>query len=211
GRVSQFRPIMDKERGLLLQVRLLGRALSPWPHRVRWPERPQQRRRQRPVGWRVRRRRIWRWINPMQCWREIRAGEAGRLSTAAGLGIGAFIANLPAYGFQTLMALYVARRLHLHPVAVVGGSNLSTPPIGPVLIASAIAVGHFLLNGSMPTLTDYDFAASSDDAELLARVLLEWGLGSLIVGFVCMVLVTLGALAVFWLVPPDKDAKADNG
>jgi uncharacterized protein (DUF2062 family) len=79
-----------------------------------------------------------------------------RTEIAAGLAVGVFIANLPAYGLQSVLSLYSARRLHLHPLPVLLGSHLSTPPVGPLLIAAAIGLGHLILHGSLPAWADYD-------------------------------------------------------
>lgn len=212
-RVSHFRPVVDSLRCLWLHGRLLARSLMPWPHRVRWPERSaseSDRDGRRRRGWRERVRRGLRWLNPVQCWREVRSGEAGRLSTATGLGIGAFIANLPTYGLHTVMALYVARRLHLHPLSVVGGTQLSCPPLAPFLIAAGIGVGHLLLHGSLPAISEYD-PWQADEMTLLGRVLLEWSVGSIVVGLFSMIAVTAAALGVFWLLPdPDDDGAASK-
>jgi hypothetical protein len=55
---------------------------------------------------------------------------------------------MPIYGIQTVVSLYVARRLHLNPLGVVLGSQISIPPIAPLLFMAAIATGHLLLHGS---------------------------------------------------------------
>ena len=73
---------------------------------------------------------------------------------AAALAVGVFVANLPVYPFQTALCLYLARRLHLNPLAVLAGSQISTPPVGLALIAAAIYTGHLLLHGSFPILPD---------------------------------------------------------
>ena len=95
-------------------------------------------------------RRFGRWLNPMPAIRQLREDDVGRVNAAAGLAVGAFIANLPAYGLQTVLSLYAARRLHLHPLSVVIGSHLSTPPVGPVLVAAAVTIGHLVLHAELP-------------------------------------------------------------
>src|SRR5439155_1761268 len=82
-----------------------------------------------------------------------REQPTGAQELASGLALGVFIGNLPAYGFHTLLSFYTARRLHLNPLAVVAGSHISTPPLGPVLVAAAIGVGHWLIHRNWMALT----------------------------------------------------------
>jgi hypothetical protein len=51
---------------------------------------------------------------------------------AAGLGFGAALGALPLGGWQVLLALYVARRLRLHPLAMVLGSCLTAVAVQPL-------------------------------------------------------------------------------
>jgi uncharacterized protein (DUF2062 family) len=135
-RVSHFCPWRDSFRAVAMHARLLIRAVVPWPH-VKWPAiAPDQK-----TNW-------WNWISPQQAWRELREECNGRARIALSIGIGVLIANLPIYPAQTLAALYTARRLHLNPLATVLGTQASMPPMNFALIASAIALGHFLLHGT---------------------------------------------------------------
>jgi uncharacterized protein (DUF2062 family) len=121
------------------------------------------------------------WISPARAWRQLRQEETGAQEMASGLAVGVFIANLPLYGVQTLLSLFAARKLRLHPLSVVAGSNLSTPPIGPVLIALAIGVGHFLLHGKWLEMPRWE-STWSGWANLFGRLMLEWSLGAVVVG-----------------------------
>jgi uncharacterized protein (DUF2062 family) len=126
--------------------------------------------------------RFARWISPVRAWRELRACDPPRRSRyAAGVAVGAFIANLPVYGIQTVLALVAARRLRLSPLSVLLGASLSTPPLGPLLIALAIAVGHCCLHGNLPTFGRID-VRSIGYLGLVRSVLLEWIIGSVLVG-----------------------------
>lgn len=170
--VSHFRPWSDSWRGVGMHVLLVLRALGPLP-KPRYPKETQ------PLA-----RRILNWLNPLPAWRQLREDDVGRTNAAAGLALGAFIANLPAYGFQTILSLFFARRLHLHPVSVVIGSHLSTPPMGAVLVAGAIGVGHLVLHGSLPHLASYDVRVVGF-SRLLRSSLLEWCVGSIPMGLFC--------------------------
>ena len=171
--VSHFRPYLDSFRGVPMHLRLMLRALGPLP-RARPADASE-----RPAV--PRWRRLADWLNPMPALRQLREDDVGRANAAAGLAMGAFIANLPAYGFQTALSLYAAKRLHLHPLSVVAGSHLSTPPIGPVLVAAAITIGHVLLHAELPTLSGYDVRAVGL-RPLLRACFLEWTIGGIVMG-----------------------------
>ena len=207
--VSHFRPWLDSLRAIGMHARLMAQAL--WPFR---------RRRHHPQGhrggdgasgptW----RRLAHWVSPIGAWRQLRADEAGRTTAAAGLAVGAFIANLPAYGFQTVLSLYVARRLHLHPLAVVAGSHLSTPPVGPFLVAAAVGVGHVLLHGQLPGVSAYRLAIAQHGVwSVLGSFLVEWALGAMIVGLFCACVTFAVASKVFRLAgqDPEPDDASDS-
>jgi uncharacterized protein (DUF2062 family) len=172
--VSHFKPWIDSLRSLRMHARLLTAALNPFPH---------------PAGVgpfaTIRRKILWRrfcsWVNPVSAWRAVRSDGASRTRFAAGFATGVFVANLPLYGVQTLLCLFIARRLNLHPLSVVAGSNIAFPPVGPLLIAAAITVGHLLLHGSLPVLAEYNLLHTGV-AAVLWPVLLEWLIGGIVLG-----------------------------
>lgn len=174
-RVSHFNPWWDTFLGVLMHLRLVGREMSPLPHRGYCAGELPPRKRVTP-------REILSWLNPMRAWRELRGGAVDRSELAAALAAGVFVANMPVYPFQTAFCVYLARRLHLNPLATIAGSQLSTPPIGAALIVAAIFVGHLVLHGSMPAWPDFHSAHAIWHA-LAWPMLLDWAVGGLIVGF----------------------------
>jgi uncharacterized protein (DUF2062 family) len=126
----------------------------------------------------------------------LREENAGPQETAAGLAVGAFIGNMPVYGLHTALSLYAARRLHLHPLAVVAGSHVSTPPVGPVLVVAAIGIGHYLLHGSWLALTQLP-RTFSEWMSTAGSLLLEWSIGGTIIGAAAAAVVF--ATATFFL------------
>jgi uncharacterized protein (DUF2062 family) len=170
-RVSHLKPVRETIRASWMHLKLMARALTPWPLRHGGARKGIGDAFSEAIGW----------LSPLRAWREIRTGGTARIDYATGFAVGVFIANLPVYGVQTLLSLYVARRLHLHPLAVVAGSQVSSPPVGPVLIAAAIALGHVLLHGSLPELSRYD---PRNAGAIIGSVLLEWTVGAVAIGAV---------------------------
>jgi uncharacterized protein (DUF2062 family) len=151
-------------------------------------------------------RRFGRWLNPMPALRQLREDDVGRANAAAGLAIGAFIANLPAYGLQTALSLYAARRLHLHPLSVVIGSHLSTPPVGPVLVAAAVTIGHLVLHAQLPTVASYDVRVIGI-LPLLRACFLEWTIGGIVMGLFSAWVTYLSARWLFRLAAREPEQR----
>jgi len=191
-RVSHFRPGLDTLRAMGMHLVLLGRALLPLPRAPRWPdgvEKPDHR-----LSWRG----LWHWLNPVRVWHVLKRSDIGRGEIAAGLAAGVFIANLPVYGLQSLMSLYTARRLHLHPVTVLLGSQISTPPISFGLLAAGFGMGHLLIHGSLPAMAEFDPRRAGWWAVVGPR-LLELSVGSVVVGFFMAVATFVGAIGLMRL------------
>ena len=186
-RVSHFKPWWDSLLALAMHARLLMQSLSPWRfHPTGGGSRPTIGQIRRSIRQAV--RQSVSGINPLSAWRSLRQDAVGRTDFAIGFAIGIFIANLPLYGFQTIAALFTARRLHLNPLSVVAGTQLSIPPIGPVLIASGIVVGHVLVHGTVPTWALLQLQLHGHLAGLLGSMLLDWIVGGVFVGLVLAVL-----------------------
>ena len=193
--VSHFRPYLDSFRGVPMHLRLMLRALSPLPRAT-------------PTPGDVTHKSLWRrlldWFNPMPAIRQLREDDVGRANAAAGLAMGAFIANTPAYGFHTILSLYAAKRFHLHPLSVVLGSHLSTPPVGPVLVAAAVTIGHVILRGRLPTLASYD-VRQTGLWPMLRSSFLEWTLGGIVMGLFSAWVVYLGSRWLFKFAAKDRE------
>ncbi len=182
-RVTHFKPVRDSLRAMRMHVRLLIRALLPWPHPLLPSTRAMDASKPNSF-W----RRLFHWFNPIHAWRQFRGDPIHRTSLAIALALGGFIANLPLYGLQTLLSLYAAKKLHLNPAAVVAGSQLSTPPVGLALNIAAICLGHLILHGSLP------YGAM---AHPTTGLLIDWAIGSILVGLACA-LAIFGVMQGFW-------------
>ena len=179
-RVTHYRVLRDTGRAIWLHFWLLHRSLVPWPVRRLHPVEVTP----TSVGTGTLAARFWRWISPARAWASVKRDPAGRRRFAAAIGVGAFIGNTPLFGLHTPLCLLFARILRLPPVPVVAGAHVTTPPLGPVLIALALAVGHVVLRGRPPAWSSYD-PAEQGWWELVTHTLAEWVVGSVIVGAGC--------------------------
>jgi len=186
-RVSHFRPIVDSVKAVFMHGRLLLRTLAPWPH-ARWPEAR--------TSWMPSWSSLKKWASLKDAWRQLRNDESSHTMFATGLALGVFIANLPLYGVQTVLALYAAKRLHLHPAPVIIGTQASMPPISIALVVMAIYLGHLILHGSWPLWPEGSWSLEGISA-LAPSLLAAWAVGSVIVGAVLAALTF--ALATIFL------------
>jgi glycosyltransferase involved in cell wall biosynthesis len=160
-RISHFHQWKDNLRLTLLHTRLILRALNPWPHR-------------RLAG------RATSSVMDMSLFHPIRLFKqlCREHSTPAQLGIaawmGLFLGALPLIACHTIVIVYVTHRLHLNKPAAVAASQLCCPPVVPVI---CIEAGYFMRNGHLLLELSLDTTVYQ-----LHQRLLEWLLGSLIVG-----------------------------
>jgi uncharacterized protein (DUF2062 family) len=132
------------------------------------------------------------------------------------LALGVFIACLPIYGFQSIVGLFLAKKLKLHPLSVLTGAQLSTPPIGPALFLCAVDIGHVMLHGHWPAVSAWHQAYDSVSslkllAALLRSFLPECAVGSVLEGAVLAVLTFLSVNAMLYFAgarPPLEPADA---
>ncbi len=115
---------------------------------------------------------------------------------AVALGIGVWIGNLPLYGLQTILGIYTARRLHLNTLAVLLGTQISLPPIGPLLIAAAIAFGHLLLHGCWPVIANLNVRTLGWE-RVIGPILADWVVGGVLIGFAMGLLTFFVSFALF--------------
>lgn len=104
-----------------------------------------------------------------------------RIGVAVALGV--WIACTPFYGLQTLLALGIAWMLRLNRLVTVAASQISIPPVSPLLVVAAVQTGEILLHGRLLAQRFGDFNASS--AIAWARFLfVSWLLGGCVMGIV---------------------------
>ena len=210
-RVSHYRIVRDNLEGIFIHIYLLLRTLFPirlsrLDDTVRHLEEYSDRK--KISVW----RRLRRWFSPVELWRQLQRDNVSRSTIAFGVGCGVFIANLPCYGLHTVLSLYVARRMHIHPVAVVLGSQIAIPPLSPLLILAGITVGFITLHGRLPISSDFDLEQIRI-LDLFSRVLLEWTVGGVIVGIILGIATAVVTLLMMKFVPmrtTDEDSSPSS-
>jgi uncharacterized protein (DUF2062 family) len=141
-RISHFRPFRDTVRGVRLNVLLTTRRLMPWPV-VRLIQRPSPHSLYRPD-----KHTYW----SLHYWKtmayQMLQNNSSNAQLSAAIGVGILIGLLPIYGLQTLIAVWVADRLHLNLPATLLGTEISITPTMPFWLLLSIETGHLLLHGT---------------------------------------------------------------
>lgn len=200
GRTTHFRLGRDTLASATMHLRLLARAHLPGPARLC----------QNDEATGTLPRRLGRWFSPRRLQRMVRGDAASRERFAASIGVGLLMATLPVYGVKTVVCLWLSGRFRLHPLAVIGTSSLSTPPLGVVFAAISICVGSLLLHGQVPALSGISFKQATQWSTV-NTLITEWIVGSVIAG-VGLGLVAYAALRGLLAVPtarPPAEAAAE--
>ena len=170
-RVSHFRPLRDFVRISVLNTFLVLGALI-----VYYP-------------WRFIRSLTWANIRDFVRRNLTRSGEKpGRIAAAMGLGVCCGI--LPMWGYQLLVAIFVAHLLRLNKVVAAVFTNVSIPPMIPFILYGSLRLGAWLCG------TELSLRLGDISFEAVGRMLGLYLVGSVVLALGC----GLGVWGLSWAV-----------
>lgn len=117
-------------------------------------------------------------LKPLSFYRSIKKGDLKKkiqeqvlrtqdsnVKMATAIGFGIFMSIFPIWGFQMLVAIFLAAFFRLNKVIVLIAANISIPPIIPLLLHLSFLTGGFLLNQSsnINFSPEFDFANIKND------------------------------------------------
>ncbi|MBN2543626.1 DUF2062 domain-containing protein [bacterium] len=106
--------------------------------------------------------------------KEVLFQDSTPLKIGLAVGIGAFIAVTPTYGFQTALALLIAFLFRLNKPAIVLGTMLAVPWLYPIWIYCDYSIGNWILNNSatieFPPPISFEFIYSVFSSLLIGSV-----------------------------------------
>ncbi|WP_340115053.1 DUF2062 domain-containing protein [Maribellus mangrovi] len=73
---------------------------------------------------------------------------------ASAMGFGVFMGIVPFWGFQMMLAALFAHRLKLNKALVLLASNISIPPMIPILIYMSYQTGYLVYNGTFDRISN---------------------------------------------------------
>lgn len=155
--LSHFRPVRDLAHITIMNI---GLVLQSWfvPRSLR-------------VAWSFGRKKSLR-VTVMEIFGE-NAHEPGRLAGAVGLGL--FFGIAPLWGLQTVTALAIAHWLRFNKAITLLASNISIPPMMPLILYAALALGHWLFTGEH---LGFDFSPAQMTRARALEYLGQWLAGS---------------------------------
>ncbi len=105
---------------------------------------------------------------------------------AMGVAIGVFIGITPLYGLHTAMVLLSVLLIPgANKVAILAGTNISIPPIMPLITWAGYGIGRAMLGGDYPAL-DLTVLRNIHYRDI-PRLYLPLFLGSIVLGIACAV------------------------
>ncbi|MDR2018081.1 MAG: DUF2062 domain-containing protein [Syntrophobacterales bacterium] len=168
-RVSHFRLFMDNFRLTVLNTRLTLRAMLPLPHKMFGV-----------TGEEFKKVTI---LKPIKSLRLLLTGNNSPERLAVAGGLGALIGVLPLIACQNIMTLFAANYFRLNKLMALAAAQICIPPLIPAL---CIEVGYFIRHGKF--LTEVSLETIGYQA---AERIFEWFIGSLVLGPVIGILVTI--------------------
>jgi uncharacterized protein (DUF2062 family) len=118
-----------------------------------------------------------------------------RLSLAVGLGL--FFGIAPIWGYQMIAAAAAAHFLRLNKAITLLASNISIPPMMPLILYAALALGHWLMTGHKLVL---DFPVQQITKASALEYLGQWFVGSLVLALLVGAVGTVTAYSLARLV-----------
>jgi len=200
GRVSHFVAWRDGPHSFLMQAGMTLRRLLPWPHaKVGHPTLAfthggaEKRTSNRGTS-------LADWIDPRSLWRQLRRDHLQHLIVAGAVGIGSFMANMPVGWVRILLAIYAARRLHVHLLPVLFGLAIMWTPLDGVLSDAALNLGHLVCHASLPDISSIQ-TVPPHHMTLWLRFPLSYSIGCVTMGFLCNWLLIGSLFLMFRLIP----------
>lgn len=106
-----------------------------------------------------------------------------RLSLAVGIGL--FFGIVPIWGCQMIAAGAVAHFFRLNKATALLTSNISIPPMMPIILYGGLSLGHWMFTGQR-----LDFALDQMTKAKAFEYLWHWSVGSVTLGAITAVLGT---------------------
>jgi glycosyltransferase involved in cell wall biosynthesis len=136
-----------------------------------------------------RRKKIRRFIKE-----DILASTDSNWKKSSSIALGVFIGISPFWGFQTVLVIFLAVLMRLNKALAFAFSNISIPPMIPVIIFLSLKIGEIFIPGTV-TLTDIKEAPF----DAIESSLLQYIIGSFVLATVTAILFGVGSYLVLSL------------
>ncbi len=108
------------------------------------------------------------------------------------LALGAFIGIIPIWGFQSIVSIFLAASFRLNKGLAFAASNISIPPMIPIIVIASLKIGGLFLNTEIEEIDTYSIDNFRNHLMeyLLGSLILATGV-ALLVGFVSFILLNI--------------------
>ena len=121
------------------------------------------------------------------------------LNLALSIGFGVFMGIVPIWGYQMITAIFLAYLLKLNKVLVVLSSNISIPPIIPLILFLSLKTGEII------TGSDLNFSFSSDISfDTIKSILYIYIIGSIVFAVIAAVFFGVISLLILAIIRKGK-------
>jgi len=152
------------------------------------------------------------WIKPRDLYRRIQGGQMKQIiqeqilrtqdsntKMALAIGFGVFMGIFPVWGFQMLIAVFLAALFKLNKAIVLVAANISIPPVIPVILYLSYVTGGLILGQSVRI----DFSPQFN-FESFGNNLLQYYLGAVVFSVIAGLFATLVSYVLLMLFRKDK-------
>ncbi len=168
-RVSHFRPFKDFTRVSILNTVLVPLALLFFLPRLYF-------------------RRI-----VQKGWREVLISKHSNLKISQAIGFGVFMGIFPIWGYQMIIGASLAHVMKLNKVLVLIASNISIPPMIPLILYLSFKVGELFVNKPVSIVFEKTLSL-----EIIKLGLFQYIVGSIIFALITGILAGLISIAVLY-------------
>lgn len=173
---SHFRPVWDLAHITLMNLGLVLQAwVVPLPLRIAWSS--------------GQRKSL---LATIKAFFVEHAHAPGRLAGAVGLGL--FFGVVPIWGFQMMVAAAVAHWWRLNKAITLLASNISFPPMVPLILYGGLSLGHWLFTGQALNLSPDEMTRAH-----AVEHFWQWIVGSVVLAVVLGVLGAAVTYGIAWV------------
>jgi glycosyltransferase involved in cell wall biosynthesis len=130
---------------------------------------------------------------------DILASSDSNLKKASSIALGVFIGIAPFWGFQTILSISLAVLFKLNKALAFVFSNISFPPMIPIIIFSSLKIGSFFVGSTKPLRFD-----NSITLDVVKSNLSQYLVGSFVLATVAAIVFGVGSYLLLSLTKKSK-------
>lgn len=131
--------------------------------------------------------------------------EDSKLTKSLSIALGTFIGIAPFWGFQTVLVLFLAYLFRLNKVISFAFSNISIPPMIPLIIFGSLKIGGIFMRNPQNV-----FPNSYTDFDEIKQHLMQYLIGSFILASIMAVILGVAGYVLMTIFSSNKNKQIRN-